>query len=106
MPLNQFFNFTAGFVQMGAGTGLHPFRTVKDYDDFLGRIRGFEQAIDVTIANMREGMATGIVQPRVLMERVLPQLSAHVVDDPAQSLFYGPVTSNAGQPSARRIASG
>lgn len=93
MPLNQFFNWTAGFVQMGTGTGLHPFRTVKDYDDFLGRIRGFEGAVDASIANMREGMRTGIVQPRVLMERVLPQLSAHVVDDPTQSLFWGPVTT-------------
>jgi uncharacterized protein (DUF885 family) len=93
VPLNQFFNFTAGFVGMGSGTGLHPFRTVKDYEDFLGRIQGFEHVIDVAIANMREGMRTGVVQPRVLMERVLPQLSAHVVDDPTQSLFWGPVTS-------------
>jgi uncharacterized protein (DUF885 family) len=93
VPLNQFFNFTASFVQLGAGNGIHPFRTVKDYEDFLGRIRGFEQAIDITIANLREGMASGIVQPRVLMERVLPQLSAHVVDDPTKSLFYGPVTN-------------
>jgi uncharacterized protein (DUF885 family) len=93
VPLNQFFNFTASFAQMGAGTGLHPFRTVDDYEDFLGRIRGFEQALDITIANLREGMEKGIVQPRVLMERVLPQLSAHVVDDPTTSLFYGPVTN-------------
>jgi uncharacterized protein (DUF885 family) len=93
VPLNQFFNFTAGFVQMGAGTGMHPFRTAKDYDDFLSRIRGFEGVVDAAIANMRDGMAVGVVQPRVLMERVLPQLSAHVVDDVTQSLFYGPVTS-------------
>jgi uncharacterized protein (DUF885 family) len=93
IPLNQFFNFTAGFVQMGAGTGLHPFRTVKDYEDFLSRMRGFARVVDDAIANMREGMQTGIVQPRVLMERVLPQLSAHVVDDPTQSLFWGPITN-------------
>jgi uncharacterized protein (DUF885 family) len=36
-------------------------------------------------------MATGVVQPRVLMERVLPQLAAHVVSDPTQSVFWGPV---------------
>jgi uncharacterized protein (DUF885 family) len=93
VPLNQFFNFTAGFAQLGAGNGIHPFRTVDDYEDFLGRIRGFEQAIDITIANLREGMATGVVQPRILMERVLPQLSAHVVADPTASLFYGPITN-------------
>jgi uncharacterized protein (DUF885 family) len=91
MPLNQFFNFTAGFAQLGAGTGLHPFKTVKDYEDFLGRIAGFTQAVDTAIANMRKGMAGGVTQPRILMERVLPQLSAHVVDDPTASLFYGPV---------------
>lgn len=91
MPLNQFNNFTAGFVQLGAGNGLHPFKTVKDYDDFLGRIGGFTQAVDTAIANMRQGMAAGITQPRILMERALPQLAAHIVDDPAASLFYGPV---------------
>ena len=93
VPLNQFYNWTSDFVDLGSGTGVHPFRTVEDYDDFLSRIRGFEHAVDVSIANMREGMATGIVQPRVLMERVLPQLSAHIVDDPAQSLFWGPIAS-------------
>ncbi|HEY0016955.1 MAG TPA: DUF885 domain-containing protein [Longimicrobium sp.] len=93
VPLNQFFNFTAGFVGMGAGTGLHPFRTVKDYEDFLSRMQGFQKVVDDAIANMREGMATGVVQPRVLMERVLPQLSAHVVDDPTTSLFWGPITN-------------
>jgi uncharacterized protein (DUF885 family) len=92
-PLNQFYNFTAGFAQLGAGTGAHPFRTVKDYDDFLSRIDGFTRAVDVAIANMREGMARGIVQPRVLMERVLPQLTAHVVTDPTRSLFWGPVAN-------------
>jgi uncharacterized protein (DUF885 family) len=93
VPLNQFFNFTASFAQMGSGTGLHPFKTVDDYEDFLGRIRGFEAAVDVAIANMRAGADAGVVQPRVLMERVLPQLEAHVVDDPAKSIFHGPVAA-------------
>lgn len=91
LPLNQFYNFTAGFAQLGAGTGLHPFKTVKDYDDFLSRIRGFIDATDIAIANMRQGMAAGVMPPRVLMERTLPQLEAHIVSDPATSLFYGPV---------------
>jgi len=90
-PLNQFFNFTAPFVEMGSGTGIHPFRTVKDYDDFLSRINGFEEGVDVAIANMREGIAAGVVQPRLLMERVLPQLSAHLAADVESSLFWGPI---------------
>jgi uncharacterized protein (DUF885 family) len=91
-PLNQFFNFTAQFAQMGSGKSIHPFRTVKDYDDFLSRIGAFAVVVDAAIANMREGMQRGVVQPRVLMERVLPQLSAHLVAEPSQSSFWGPIT--------------
>jgi uncharacterized protein (DUF885 family) len=91
VPLNQFFNFTASFAQMGSGRGVHPFRTEKNYDDFLSRIAGFTAALDTAIANMRRGMTTGIVQPRVLMERALPQLAAHVLSSPDSSIFYGPV---------------
>jgi uncharacterized protein (DUF885 family) len=90
-PLNQFFNFTASFAQLGAGTGLHPFRTVKDYNDFLQRISGFVGTVDTAILNMREGIRAGVVQPRLLMERVLPQLTALVVAQPESSLFYNPV---------------
>lgn len=90
-PLNQFFNFTAGFAQLGSGAGAHRFRTVRSYEDFLSRIAGFSRAVDTAIANMRRGMETGIVPPRVLMERTLPQLAAHVVAEPESSVFYGPV---------------
>ncbi|HUP90477.1 MAG TPA: DUF885 domain-containing protein [Longimicrobiales bacterium] len=90
-PLNQFFNFTAGFAQLGSGTGNHPFKTVKDYDDFLKRMADFSRAVDTAIVNMRQGVRAGVVQPRVLMEQTLPQLSAHIVDDAQTSLFYGPI---------------
>ena len=40
-PVNQFRSMTNYFVQIGSGTGLHPFKTVKDYDDFLSRIDDF-----------------------------------------------------------------
>lgn len=92
-PVNQFYNFGSGFAQLGSGQGIHPFKTVGDYDDFLGRISGFETAVDAAIANMRIGMQQGITQPRVLMEKAIPQLAAHLVEDPSKSLFYGPVTN-------------
>lgn len=93
MPLNQFFSFVSSFAQLGAGTSVHPFRTVKDYDDFLGRMRGFENAVDTAIANMRTGVRRGVVQPRLLMERTLPQLEALVVSDVDSSIFYRPVAN-------------
>ena len=49
----------------------------------------FEQAM----VNMRQGMQAGIVEPRVLMEKVLPQLDANAVDDVEKSIFWGPVSN-------------
>ena len=50
---------------------------------------------DQAIVNMREGVKAGIVQPRVLMEKVLPQLDANIVDDAEKSIFWGPITQHA-----------
>ncbi len=92
-PINQFFNVMNFFVQLGSGASAHPFKTVKDYDDFLSRADDFVTIVDQMIANMQEGMKQGIVQPRILMEKVLPQLQSQMVDDIAQSAFYQPVAN-------------
>jgi uncharacterized protein (DUF885 family) len=92
LPLNQMGSLPAYFAQMGAGASVHPFKSVKDYEDFLKRMADFERWTQTAISNMRKGMATGIVQPRVVMEKVLPQLEAMIVTDPQQSMFYTPVT--------------
>src|SRR5688572_30944511 len=91
IPLNQFFSTPNFFAQLGSGSSLHPFRTVDDYEDFLGRTNGFVEWVDVAIANMRDGVRRGIVQPRIIMEKTLPQLEAHLVNDPEKSLFYQPI---------------
>ena len=92
-PLNQFSSFTAFFVQLGSGTSLHPFKTVEDYDDWLSRIDGFIEYADQAIENMREGMAQGVVRPRILMEKVLPQLESQMVERAEDSGFFAPVTN-------------
>ncbi|WP_158590352.1 DUF885 domain-containing protein [Noviherbaspirillum cavernae] len=92
MPINQASGWHANFPVMGAGNGSHPFKTVRNYEDFLKRIDGFVVWIDTAIANMRIGMAQEVIQPRDLMLKVLPQLEAHIVDMPAKSMFYTPLT--------------
>jgi len=91
LPLNQFYSAPNFFAQLGSGQGIQPFKTVKDYEDFLKRADGFVAWTDQAIINMREGVAKGYTQPRILMERVLPQLQAQIVDKPEDSLFWGPV---------------
>lgn len=90
-PVNQFYSMTNFFVQLGSGTGAHPFKTVKDYEDFLSRADQFSINIDQIITNMQEGMREGVTQPRILMEKLVPQVDAHVVDNVEDSNFYSPV---------------
>src|SRR5215470_1349557 len=91
LPLNQLSSLPIEFPIMGSGKGEQPFKTVKDYDNFLGRIADFQVWVDTAIINARKGIEGGIVQPRVVIERTLPQLDAMLVTEPTQSLFFQPI---------------
>ena len=90
-PMSQMFGFHILFSLLGSGSSAHPFKSAKDYDDFLKRINGFVAQTDTAIANMRTGMAQHYVQPKVVIGKVLPQIKAMLVDDVTKSLFYKPV---------------
>jgi len=91
LPIDQFQNIAAFFAQLGSGTNAQPFVTVQDYDNWLARAGKAPAIFDQAIANMREGVKAGVVQPRVLMEKVLPQLEDLIAADPEKSIFWGPV---------------
>ncbi len=91
MPVNQFDCATLTFGQLGSGASVHPFKTARNFRDFIGRARGFSTWVDTALANMREGVARGIVPPRILMERVLPQLAELMADDAATNVFFAPL---------------
>jgi uncharacterized protein (DUF885 family) len=67
-----------------------PFRTARDYENWIARLGSLDTYVDQTIELMREGMRRGLVQPRVIMERVPAQIAKQVVTDPAESPFYAP----------------
>ncbi len=92
-PINQFYAITNFFVQLGSGSSAHPFKTVKDYDDFLSRTDDFAVIIDQIISNMKQGMQEGVTRPRILMEKLVPQVASQIIDDPQESAFYMPVTN-------------
>jgi uncharacterized protein (DUF885 family) len=93
LPVQPFSNPASWFAVAGSGQGIHPFRTARDYDNFLSRMDGFAAWADRSIGNMQAGVAKGVVQPRVVVERTLPQLAALLVDDPEQSVFWRPILS-------------
>jgi uncharacterized protein (DUF885 family) len=91
LPLRQLYSTPIEFPLLGSGKGLHPFKSVKDYDNFSKRIAEFEIWAEAAIANMRVGMEKGVTQPMVVVERTLPQLDAMMVEEPKQSIFFEPI---------------
>ncbi len=91
MPVHQFWGMTLTIPQIGSGKSYQPFKTSKDYDDFLARIDGFTVWVDTAIVNMRKGLSLGYTFPKVLMERVLPQAQNMMVEDVKKSIFWEPI---------------
>jgi uncharacterized protein (DUF885 family) len=81
------------------------FNEVRDYRDWLARMRALPKVIDQTMVLLREGVKAGNVPPRVLMQRVPAQIAAQIVDDPTTSPFYRPFAKlAAGVPESERAA--
>ena len=91
MPFGQAGGLPQGMAQFGSGTGAQPFKTAKDYDNWLGRVHGFTAWTDSAIANFRQGMKAGVVLPKTLVVKMIPQLEAMIVADATKSMFYGPI---------------
>ena len=91
-PLNQFQSAHLIFGQLGSGSVIQPFKTVKDYDDWLKRMAVFPAYTDSAIVYFTKGMVTGFVLPKAVVIKMVPQMQSMVVSNASQSLFYGPIT--------------
>ena len=92
-PVSQFGSVPSFIVLLGSGATAQPFATPEDYDNWIKRSSSFPGHVELSIAKMREGVELGVVRPRILMEKAIPQLAAQVVDDPEQSGFWQPIAN-------------
>ncbi len=92
-PVSQFFSTPNFLVMLGSGATAQPFKTPQDYDNWIARSSGFVGHVDLSISKMREGVELGVVRPRILMEKALPQLAAQLVATPEESDFWAPVAN-------------
>jgi uncharacterized protein (DUF885 family) len=78
MPVTQFGGVHLGYASLASDT---PFRSVKDYDDYISRLRQLPRVFDQVMANMRLGMQDHLMPPKYLLEKVATQAQT-IADDP------------------------
>ncbi|RYG50805.1 MAG: DUF885 domain-containing protein [Chitinophagaceae bacterium] len=88
MPVNQFTGTYLFMGQLAAAESAQPFKTVKDYKDFLVRAQLFSQWIDSAMVYMKKGIEKKVTIPRVLTEKVIPQFEGLASDKPEDNIFY------------------
>ena len=65
-----------------------PFETAANYDTWLKRLAALPAYLDQYSAQLRRAASEKRTQPRVIMDRVLPQLQMQLVEMPADSPFF------------------
>jgi uncharacterized protein (DUF885 family) len=73
-----------------------PFEQLKDYEDWLARLRALPAYIEQTMELMREGIKQRIILPQIVLERIPAQLDHQIVNDSKDSPFYKPFMQFAG----------
>lgn len=91
LPIRQLGSPHLLFAQMASGEHLHRFETPDDFLAFLQRADGFDAWVSTAIDAMREGMRRDVVLPRVLVDRVLAQLTPLVADDREHNVLFRPL---------------
>ena len=84
-------NIVLAMGQYGSGESSQPFKTVKDYDNWLQRVHGYTIWCDSAIQNFRQGMATNYVLPKTLVVKMIDICNGLISADETKSIFYGPV---------------
>ena len=93
IPFTQFGGLPLDFPLLGSGQGSQPFKTEKDYDDWLKRAEKFPDWMDTAIENFRTGIANNYVLPKKLVVKMIPQMKADeiITTNFDKNIFYGPI---------------
>ncbi len=88
MPVNQFDGLQTELPQLADRTS---FDTVKDYDDYIARLKKIPVAFSQITTNMQLGADDGRIPPQYLMEKVLVQIQTLADQKPSDSPFATPL---------------
>ena len=90
-PLDHFSGFHTFYPDIASGQGAAPFNTLEDYENNLKRHRQYSVLLDRAIERFREGLASGVVHPKLVVRNMIDQLDLQINQGVEGSTFYGPV---------------
>ena len=88
MPVDQFNGVHLSYAALPSAT---PFRSLKDYEDYLSRLRQIPHVFEQIVADMQLGLRDGLMPPRYLLEKVAVQAQDIADKSPHDSPFTQPV---------------
>jgi uncharacterized protein (DUF885 family) len=90
-PLNHLNGLHVQYPDISSGKSAARFQTVEDYDNGLKRMTGFVTYLDRCIERMKQGMKTGVVESKLTMKLMLPQLDELIGQGVEKSPFWQPI---------------
>lgn len=87
MPVNQFSGVHIDLPQL---VSVLSFETVKDYEDYITRLKKMPVLFDQTEIQMRKGMADNLMPPKILLEEVVGQANGIATTPAEKSPFAQP----------------
>jgi uncharacterized protein (DUF885 family) len=91
MPIHQFWGTHLTMGQFAGGTAAQPFKTEKDYANFLKRMDTYAVWMDSAMVYMKKGMAKGVVLPKTLSSKLIPQFESMITSKVEDNLFYSTI---------------
>jgi uncharacterized protein (DUF885 family) len=87
IPISSDWSFYMSWNRWGEDT---EFDSVEDYENYLSRLQALPVVMDEYITLMREGLRTGMTQPRVILGGREVPIRKQLVENPERSAFYQP----------------
>ncbi|WP_272148738.1 DUF885 domain-containing protein [Tenacibaculum aiptasiae] len=91
MPINQMWTVNLTMGTLGSGSSAQPFKTVKDYENWLSRLNKYNTWLISAEKRMKQGIKEGYVLPLSLIKKVIPQFEGLATAKVEENLFYSPI---------------
>jgi uncharacterized protein (DUF885 family) len=90
-PIDHFNGAHRYYPMLASGRDLTPFKTTEDYENNLKRHGDYVIYLDRAIERFRQGMASGVTNPRMTIANVIEQLEQQLNTPLEESPYYGPI---------------